>query len=100
MAQKILIIEDEYFISDLYKMQLEKAGFLIDVAAMGNDGILKLKANNYDLLLLDVMLPDINGIEVLKKIKADDATKNIPVVLLTNLAQDEIIKEGFHFGSS
>lgn len=99
MIKRILLIEDESFIAELYQMQLKKAGISVDIALMGNDGIVKLRAGQYDLLLLDIMLPDINGIEVLKKIKADQTIAAIPVILLTNLAQDDIIKQGFTLGA-
>ncbi len=99
MAYKVLLIEDEDFIRDLYKRQFEKAGFVIDAIANGKDGLAAAGQNKYDLLLLDIMLPDINGIEILRQVKQNPATKAMPVVLLTNLGQDEIIKEGFKLGA-
>lgn len=96
---KLLIIEDEDFIRDLYKRQFEKAGFQIDAFGKGQEGLASALKNPYDLLLLDIMLPDINGIEILKQVKQSEAAKNIPVVMLTNLGQDNVIKEGFKFGA-
>ncbi len=99
MANKILLIEDEDFIRDLYIRQFTKAGYTIEGFANGKDGLAAALQNTYDLLLLDIMLPDINGIEILKQVKQDSTAKNTPVVMLTNLGQDDIIKEGFKIGA-
>jgi CheY-like chemotaxis protein len=99
MAKKILLIEDEFYIRELYKNILESAGFNVSVAVDGEEGY-KLAQNLPDLILLDVMLPKLNGIMLLKKIKKDKKIQNIPVVLLTNLGQESIIKEAFAEGAS
>lgn len=99
MGKKILLIEDEDFIRDLYKRQFEKAGFTVDGFAKGKEGLDASTKNQYDLLLLDIMLPDINGIEILKQVKQNSFSKNMPVVMLTNLGQDSVIKEGFTLGA-
>lgn len=96
---KLLLVEDEDFIRDLYKRQFEKSGFIIDAIATGNDGLNAALKNIYDLIILDIMLPDLNGIEILKQLKQNETVRNIPVVLLTNLGQDDVIKEGFKFGA-
>lgn len=98
-TKRILLIEDEDFIRDLYKRQLELAALTTDAFRNGKDGLEALSQNTYDLILLDIMLPGINGLDVLKKIKGDEKTKDIPVVLLTNLGQDSVIKEGFALGA-
>jgi len=98
---KLLLIEDEDFIRDLYKRQLELAGIPTDAFGMGNDGLNAAHQNPtaYDLVLLDIMLPDTNGLQILKDLKQNTATKSIPVILLTNLSQDMLIKEGFELGA-
>jgi len=98
---KLLLIEDEDFIRDLYKRQLELAGIPTDAYGMGNDGLNAAHQNPtaYDLVLLDIMLPDTNGLQILKDLKQNNATKAIPVILLTNLSQDMLIKEGFELGA-
>ena len=98
-SKKILLIEDEDFIRDLYKRQLDLAGLQTDAFGNGKDGFEALSKGTYDLILLDIMLPVINGLDVLRKIKVDEKTKNIPVILLTNLGQDSVIKEGFALGA-
>lgn len=99
MQPKALIIEDEQFIRDIYKRQLEKAGITVDGFSNGAEGLQAISQNKYDIILLDIMLPDINGLEILKQVKQNPDTKNIPIIMLTNLGQDEIIKEGFSLGA-
>lgn len=99
MQPKALIIEDEQFIRDIYKRQLEKAGITVDGFGNGAEGLQSISQNKYNIILLDIMLPDLNGLEILKQIKQNPASKNIPVIMLTNLGQDEIIKEGFTLGA-
>ena len=97
--KRILLVEDEEFIRDIYKRQLEKAGYVVDGFRSGQEALASLSQINYDLALLDIMLPDMNGLEILKKMKQNVVTKVIPVVMLTNLGQEEIIKEGFTLGA-
>lgn len=97
---KILLIEDEDYIRDLYKRQLELAGFMTDACGSGTEGLKALENNTYDMVLLDIMLPDKNGLEVLLSIKQNNSIKDTPVVMLTNLGQDSVIKEAFKIGVS
>lgn len=97
---KILLVEDEDFIRQLYKRQFEKAGFTIEDFANGKTGLTAALQNKYDLILLDIMLPDVNGIDILKQIKESQTVGKTPVVMLTNLGQDDVIKEGFKFGAT
>lgn len=96
---KVLLVEDEEFIRDLFKRQLDLSGFTTDAFSTGNDGIAALDKNAYDLVLLDIMLPDINGLQILQTIRSKPETKNVAVVLLTNLGQDAVIKQGFELGA-
>ena len=97
--KKILLVEDEGPIRDLYKRQLDLAGFQTLAFPNGKEAIASLQTNSYVVALLDIMLPDINGLEILKTIKQNPATKSLPCLMLTNLGQDEIIKEGFSKGA-
>lgn len=99
MPPKVLIIEDEQFIRDIYKRQLEKNGIAVDGFSNGTEGLQALSQNKYDIILLDIMLPDLNGLEILKQIKQNTSSQNIPVIMLTNLGQDEVIKQGFALGA-
>lgn len=96
---KVLLVEDEEFIRDLFKRQLDLSGFATDAFANGQDGLAAISKNAYDLVLLDIMLPDINGLQILQNIRSNPATKSIAVVLLTNLGQDAVIKQGFELGA-
>lgn len=99
MNPRLIIIEDEEPIRDLYKRQLTLAGLVTDGYGTGKEGLEAIQKNHYDLLLLDIMLPDTNGLEILKQVKANPNTKSLPVLLLTNLGQDAVIKEGFQLGA-
>lgn len=87
-----LLVEDEFFISDLYQRILSEAGFSIKIAQDGPSG-LEMALQGPKLILLDIMLPRMNGLDVLDKLKANPQTQKIPVVLITNLGQEEIIKQ-------
>jgi len=98
--KKILLIEDEAFISDMYKIMFEKQGFLVDTASDGKEGLEKTESGDFDLILLDIMLPKMNGLEVLKEVRKEGAkAKKTPVFLLTNLGQENVIKEALKIGA-
>lgn len=94
----VLIIEDDLFISDLYKRTLSQGGFNVLTALDGEQGV-ELSLQKPDIVLLDIMMPKMHGIDVLKKLKENPVTQNIPVVLLTNLGNERIIKEAFKLGA-
>ncbi|MEX0616884.1 MAG: response regulator [Candidatus Woykebacteria bacterium] len=98
-GQKILVIEDDQFLRELYEELLKGEGYEVELASNGQDGLDKFLEGGYSLVLLDIMLPKIDGLEILRRAQ-DKKPKNGPVVLLTNLGQDSIIKEGFSLGAS
>ncbi|OGM14323.1 hypothetical protein A3A76_00090 [Candidatus Woesebacteria bacterium RIFCSPLOWO2_01_FULL_39_23] len=83
---KVLIVEDEDIIARMYQEALKFDGFDVTVALGGLDGLTKVKSEKPDVVLLDIMMPEPDGIEVLEKIKADPDIAGIPVVMLTNLS--------------
>jgi CheY-like chemotaxis protein len=93
--KKILIIEDDQEVRELYSEVLRDEGFVLDEAVDGKSGLAKVLSGKYDLLLLDIMLPKFDGLEILKTIRKKEELKDLPVVLLTNLGREPIIKEGF-----
>lgn len=97
--KKVLLVEDEEFIRDLYVRQLTQSGFDVKAVGDGNGALQALKSDTFDLLLLDIMLPGINGLQVLREFKAANANSPMKVVLLTNLGQEAVIKEGFELGA-
>lgn len=97
--KKIFIIEDEQSLRDILIMRLKDAGFEIEVAIDGAEALEKLKTLTPDLILLDIILPKIDGFAVLGKIKEDSRIKDIPVVVLSNLGQDTDIKRALDMGA-
>lgn len=97
--KKVLLVEDEDYIRELYKRQLDLNGFVTDAFGLGKDGMAAASQSHYDLILLDIMLPDINGLQILQQLKQSEMSKSTPVVLLTNLGQDPVIKQGFELGA-
>src|SRR3989338_5897777 len=98
-SKKILLVEDEDFIRELYVRQLTKEGFQVKSAADGQTGLNALKAETFDLLLLDIMLPGINGLQLLREFKTQNPNSPMITILLTNLGQEAVIKEGFELGA-
>ena len=96
---QILIIEDDYYVRELYERVLTNAGFGVFSAADGQEGY-QLALKNPDLILLDIMLPGRNGLTVLRQLKDADQTKDIPVIILTNLGQQNTIKEAMESGAA
>ncbi len=99
MPKKILLIEDEDFIRQIYKDQIDSAGFSTDAFATGREGLAAFKTNKYDLVVLDIILPDFNGLHILKEMKNDTLKKDIPVLILSNADQEIIIKQGLTLGA-
>lgn len=92
---KVLFIEDEVNIAFIYARAFEESNFSVINAYTGEEGLIMAKNEKPDFILLDVMLPGMNGLDVLKELKSVPSTMNIPVILLTNLSDDTTIKEGF-----
>lgn len=100
MTKKILVIEDDNFIRDVYQDLLTEAAYDVTVAVDGEDGLTKARIGGYDLILLDVMMPKMNGLKVLEELKKNPPkAANGSIVLLTNLAQDPIINDALKKGA-
>jgi len=100
--KKILVIEDEQFLRDLYVEILEGEGFQVDQAGNGRDGYLAMKKGGYDLVLLDVMLPKMDGLEILERLREGGGPEktNKKIVLLTNLSRDMALSKGKTLGAA
>lgn len=96
-THKILIIEDDVTLRDLYQTRLEIDGYNVSTAGDGEEGLAKIGQVMPDLVLLDVMLPKLNGLDVLQKAKADEKTKKVPIILLTALSNQKT--KGLVFGA-
>lgn len=99
MPQKILIIEDDRFLRELMSKKLIGEGYQISEATDGEEGIRSVKSEKPDLVLLDLILPGIDGFEVLTRIKQDPEIAQIPVIVLSNLGQKEDIGRGIKLGA-
>ena len=86
---RILIIEDDPLMSRMYQKIFSFEGYEVDLADNGADGLEKVRSQKPNLVLLDIMMPKMNGLEVLSKLKSDPETKGLPVVILTNLAGEK-----------
>jgi CheY-like chemotaxis protein len=89
MKKKILIVEDDYNTQNAIEDYLEKEGYVIDIAVDGNEGIAKIRRFHPDLILLDLIMPHMDGMSMLEYIKSQDDMKDIPVLILTNLVTPE-----------
>lgn len=98
MAQKILIVEDDPFLSSLLKTRLTKEGFETVRAADGEQALTMFKEEKPGLVLLDLILPKKSGFEVLAAVRADPETKSLPVIIISNLGQDDDIRRGKELG--
>ncbi len=97
--KKILIAEDDFFIRDIYSKMFSLAGFDVQVAVDGVEALEKIKTQTYDMVLLDIMMPRMTGIDVLKNVRAlDTPAKITPIFIITNLGQQNVIEEAFKLG--
>ncbi|PIS22760.1 response regulator [candidate division WWE3 bacterium CG08_land_8_20_14_0_20_41_10] len=97
--KKILLVEDEKEIRELYALYLTDMGYTVISAEDGNVALQKALVEDWDLMLLDIMLPGQDGIQVLKMIKANERLRDKPVIALTNLNVESVINEIFDLGA-
>ena len=102
MGKKILLVEDEPFLSGMYQTKLKLEGFDVATAADGEDALQKMKAVAYDLILLDIMMPKLNGFAVLKEMRSDKSSPlaTVPVIMLTNLGQKSDLEQAMQLGAN
>lgn len=97
---KILVVEDESHLQNLIRLLLEKAGYKPIVCFNGEDALIAAaEHSDIKLILLDIMMPGIDGLQVLKSLKSAISQKTIPVILLTALAQQEVVMKGIEGGA-
>lgn len=100
-ARRILIVEDDQFLREFYQELLTDEGYQIDIAEDGEVASSKIKQGGYDLILLDIMLPKKDGIQILKEHKLAPSNKpNKGIVMLTNLGHDAVIEQCFQLGAN
>lgn len=99
MAQRVLMIEDEEQIRSMYQVAFEALGFVFNSAEDGIKGVEMAKADKPDLILLDIMMPDVDGLTVLTQIKNDSTLSAIPVIMLSNLSAQENVDKAMALGA-
>lgn len=96
---KLLIIDDDPYVVRLYQRLFALENYSTEVAADGQDGLHKAKSFKPDLILLDIMMPIMNGLETLQHLKADPETKDTKIIMLTNVGEDSIVEIAQTFGA-
>jgi two-component system alkaline phosphatase synthesis response regulator PhoP/two-component system response regulator VicR len=99
MSQKVLVCDDERHIVRLIQVNLERQGYEVVTAFDGREGLEKIRAEKPKLVVLDVMMPYMDGFEVLKNLRKEPETEHLPVIMLTAKAQDKDVFEGYHYGA-
>ena len=99
-AKTILLVDDDLTLREMYEERLKAEGFNIIQATNGEEAIQKAKDNTPNVILLDIMMPKVNGFDVLKDLKVHQETKNIPVLILTALIQDVDRVQGKKLGAA
>src|SRR4030042_1402546 len=99
MSNKILVIEDDKFLRELISQKLTKEGYTVENAIDGEEGVKKIKEGKPDLVLLDLILPGIDGFEVLTRARETSPMLRVPVIILSNLGQKEDIERGLKLGA-
>lgn len=95
----ILIVEDEPMLADMYATKFSMEGFAVEKGGDGVEALAKARAVKPDIILLDIIMPKLDGFSVLKELKADAKLKSVPVILLTNLGQDDDVRKGKQLGA-
>lgn len=90
---KVLCVEDEEFISELYSRALQKEGYEVKIVRSGSEGLQEAKTNDYDVMLLDIMVPDMLGIDVLKNLRHETPNLKTKIIITTNLEQSDEVRE-------
>lgn len=97
---KVLIVEDEKMLCDIYKTKFEMEGFAVAQSHDGREGLEMAREEKPDIILLDIIMPKLDGFVALQLLKKDASTKDIPVLLLTNLGQEDDVKKGKKLGAA
>src|SRR3989344_4306651 len=97
---KILIVDDDESLTQVLSTAFTKEGFTTIVSKTGRDGLNKAKEENPNLILLDQVLPDISGNQILKELKIDEQTKTIPVMMVSNFRQEDLVNQAINDGAT
>jgi len=98
--QKIFLVEDDPFLIDIYSTKFKKLGYEVASTPGGEEIISKIKVEKPNIVVLDIVLPNIDGWEILRRIRGDEELKDLKVVILSNLGQEEEVKKGMELGAT
>ena len=98
--KKVLLVEDDPFLVDIYRNKLEESNYEVEAIGDGGRALEKLKETKPDIVLLDIILPSMDGWEILRAIRNDPETKNLKVIMLSNLGQKEEVEKGVDLGAT
>lgn len=96
---RVLFVEDDVSVAQMYRLKLELDGYWVDVAGDGIAALEKARTLQPDIIFLDIRLPKLDGLAVLEALRADEATASIPVVILSNWNEKELVERGASFGA-
>jgi DNA-binding response OmpR family regulator len=96
---RVLFVEDDPAIAAMYRLKLEADGYVVTVAADGETGVRLATTTRPDLIFLDIRLPKLDGLMVLERLRACESTSSIPVVILSNYSEDDLVKRGLSMGA-
>lgn len=97
--KKILLVEDDSFLIDIYTTKLKESGFSVEVASEGDEAVRKAREDEFDLVLLDIVMPKVDGWDILRQIKAEPKSKDLKVIIISNLSQKEEVEKGMNLGA-
>lgn len=97
--KQILLVEDDPFLVDIYTTKLKESGFNVDVISDGQECLKGIRETRPDLLILDIVLPKIDGWEILREIRQDEKLKGLKVVIISNLGQKSEVEKGIEMGA-
>ncbi|GAC1478709.1 MAG: hypothetical protein PVSMB9_01450 [Candidatus Dormibacteria bacterium] len=95
----VLLVEDDPSVLEMYRLKLELDGYRVNTALDGEDGLKKAGELNPDIIFLDIRLPKMDGLEVLRKLRAEDRTRDIPVIILSNYDEEDLVARGLRLGA-
>jgi len=100
MKKKVLVVDDEETIRKILNLHLSKLGYEVNEAADGLQALERLRKDDFDLLICDILMPNMDGWQVLKEIRSDERTKNIPVIVLTAKNEEADMFKGYDLGAN